>query len=52
MYFYTGFFQFYFSKHSGRKLQWQHSLAQLLLRAQFNVIACYVYIKILLILIL
>ncbi|KAL3989495.1 Cullin-4A domain protein [Acanthocheilonema viteae] len=32
------FQNFYFSKHSGRKLQWQHSLAQLLLRAQFNVV--------------
>uniref|UniRef100_A0AAF5PJZ6 CULLIN_2 domain-containing protein n=1 Tax=Wuchereria bancrofti TaxID=6293 RepID=A0AAF5PJZ6_WUCBA len=32
------FQNFYFLKHSGRKLQWQHSLAQLLLRAQFNVV--------------
>ncbi|KAM3728636.1 Cullin-4A [Dirofilaria immitis] len=32
------FQNFYFSKHSGRKLQWQHSLSQLLLRAQFNVV--------------
>ncbi|VDK76390.1 unnamed protein product [Litomosoides sigmodontis] len=32
------FQNFYFSKHSGRKLQWQYSLAQLLLRAQFNVV--------------
>lgn len=29
------FQQFYFSKHSGRKLQWQHSLSQFLLRARF-----------------
>lgn len=30
------FKQFYFSKHSGRKLQWQHSLGQFLLRARFK----------------
>lgn len=30
------FKQFYFSKHSGRKLQWQHSLGQLLLKARFK----------------
>ncbi|VDN05738.1 unnamed protein product [Thelazia callipaeda] len=32
------FQKFYFSKHSGRKLQWQHSLGQLILRAQFSVV--------------
>ncbi|VDM25312.1 unnamed protein product [Toxocara canis] len=30
------FKRFYLSKHSGRKLQWQHSLAQVLLRAHFK----------------
>uniref|UniRef100_A0A0N5A7K2 Cullin-4 n=1 Tax=Syphacia muris TaxID=451379 RepID=A0A0N5A7K2_9BILA len=30
------FKQFYFSKHNGRKLQWQHSLGQFLLRARFK----------------
>lgn len=30
------YLQFYLSKHNGRKLQWQHSLSQFLLRAQFG----------------
>ncbi|VDN25866.1 unnamed protein product [Gongylonema pulchrum] len=34
----TAFKQFYASKHSGRKLQWQYGLSQLLLRAHFNVV--------------